>query len=383
MRFFILFCLTWNSCICAADPVLDRFASLRGLIVHVGPKDPGRTLTLATATGAVLHVLTRNPKEIAEAVHAAAVDTRVGVEFWALPQLPYGDRSVDLLVAENECGVEEIEIQRVLVPGGTALIAKNDTWKTLTGSPAIGADDWTHARHGADGNAVSRDIALKPIGAVLPDRLRWINDTARVWPHAIRIADGRVFLFQGKQEQSDGRVIAKTPLSAMVRCRSAWNGVLLWEGLYPNVAPHNGQHRPITTATHVYLYDKFILSLDAATGKEVARSDLAPYALIAPDDGRAGMLVARLDKTLVGLDAKTLVQRWKIDAKIPASATSGVLGKARVLTTSMMVADATEAFIVKDGDPLEILAVALKDGSVRRIGEDLSLGTDAYPMVLA
>lgn len=79
-------------------------------------------------------------------------------------------------------------------------IAYGAGWRTVRGDPARGAGNWTHNRHGADTNPVSRDTALENVTKAPPDRLCWINDVTVIWPHAFRIADGRVFMFRIPQE---------------------------------------------------------------------------------------------------------------------------------------------------------------------------------------
>ena len=368
----------------AVDSAIEAATGLHGLCVHLGAGDGSRTVALAKASQAVIHALAADADAAAAAVRAAGLDGRVSVEPWTLAQLPYGDRSADLVVAEANCGVPEPEIQRILVPGGRALIADGAGWRTVRGAPAEGMDDWTHNRRGADANPVSRDRALTKVSQSPPDRLRWVNDATRIWPHAFRVANGRVYYFRSEQADSDGRVIANTPMSARIRCRSAWNGVLLWEGLYPDVAPHNSRNRPVVTANHVYLHNKHTIAVDAATGKAVAKSELSPFALIAPDDGRAGVVVARLADAVVGLDAQTLVERWRAPLPLAQGAAKVVKGASSAWSVTCVVADPTTAYTIAELDNrLRARAVDLKDGQVRALGDEIDLGTDAWPMLVA
>jgi outer membrane protein assembly factor BamB len=368
----------------AADEPSDAAAGLRGLCVHLGAGDGRRTVALAKAGESVVHALATNAATVAATVMAAGLDDRTSVEPWVSDRLPYSDRSVDLVVAEAGCGVDEAEIRRVLTPGGRALIANSSGWRTVSGKPAAGADSWTHSRHGADANPVSCDAALTRVSKEPPDRLRWINDVTKIWPHAFRVAGDSVFLFRAEQAMSDGRVIANTPMSARVRCRSAWNGTLLWDGLFPDVAPHNGMGRPVATAARVYLHNKHILAVDAATGKEVAKSDLAPFSLIVPDDGRRGVVVARTAEAIVGLDGETLAERWRVELPLPASATKAQRGLARAWSVTVVVADATTAYTVGDeGTQRVVRAIALNDGKARPLAEGFNFGEEAWPMLVS
>jgi len=383
--FSALCCLWFPWLAIAAEPVAAA-TGRRGLGLHLGAGDGQRTVAIAQAgTGLVVHALAPDATAAAAAVRAAKLDGRVAVESWTAPRLPYSDRAADLVVAEKDCGFDEAEIKRVLVPGGTALIADGTGWRTVTGAPATDADEWTHQRHGADANPVSRDAGLAQVQQAPPDRLRWINDVTKIWPHAFRVAGGRVFFFRGEQKHSDGRVIADTPMAARVRCRSAYNGVLLWDNSFPDVAPHNSMNRPVATATRVYLHNQFILAVDAATGKEVAKADLAPFAIIAPDDGKAGVLVARLADAVVGLDAETLKELWRAPLPLPATATAPPKkGRTRALSITTVVADATTAYTITEADKkLSAQAINLKDGKARALGGALDLGAEAWPMLVS
>jgi outer membrane protein assembly factor BamB/SAM-dependent methyltransferase len=374
----------WLGAAHAADPAIGAFPVSRGLCVHLGAVDGERTVAVAEAGEMVVHALGTNADAVARAVRAAGLDGRVSVEHWDLPRLPYSDRSADLVVAEDGCGVPEKEIRRVLTPGGQALIAKGNGWRTVKGEPAAGADNWTHIRRAADANPVSRDTALENVTLEAPDRLRWINDTTVIWPHVLRVAGDRVFLIRMLRAKDDGGA-QKTPDQAHVKCRSAWNGILLWEGFFPDIGPSESRRRQIATPERLYMFDKSILSVDAATGKEIARSPIRPFEILAPDDGKAGIVVARTSNTVVGLDAATLTEKWSVKSDMPDSAVGkGVRGGPRAWSVCTVVSDGKHAYTVGQvGTNLGVIAVALKNGASRSIGEGFDLGREAYPVLVS
>ena len=67
-------------------------------------------------------------------------------------KLPYAENLVNILIADKT-QLSMAEINRVLVPGGIALVNGK---KTVKAWPAD-MDEWTHYLHGPDNNAVSQD----------------------------------------------------------------------------------------------------------------------------------------------------------------------------------------------------------------------------------
>lgn len=359
----------------AAEGPTDPQAGWRGLAVQLGA-DPGRAVRLARPEGAVLHVLAPEVDAVAAAIRDADLDHRATVEPWPGSALPHADRTVDLLVVEPGMRVDGAEIGRVLAPGGTAWVAADGGWRRIDGGPPIG-DGWTHQRHGADGNPVSADQALAVLPQSPPERVRWVNDVTELWPEATRIADGRVFL------------VAKAPGSAddaLVRCRSAWNGILHWSAVVPGAAagarPNGARFRPVVAAGRLYLFRKRLVALDVASGAESAVSELAPLDLIAPADGKAGLLVARIVDAVIGLDPATLRERWRVPAALPPAALVARREVVPAESLPSLVADASSVYTVEHTDAgLRAIAIDLATGARRELAGEL--GATAWPALVA
>jgi outer membrane protein assembly factor BamB len=201
----------------ATDEVFRSAARSGGIAVHLGCGDGKGTALLAEKGGLLVHALESDPALLAAArAHLegrklygiATVDLHRG------PFLPYADDIVNALVAERPGPVTEAEMLRVLVPGGTAWVKGGDSWRTVR-KPRPGTHgEWTHPRHGADGNMVSEDTAVS-----VPAGLRWVagppqDEGGRKWyyDHLMVTSGGRNFY------------VYETAIVA----RDSYNGRLLW-----------------------------------------------------------------------------------------------------------------------------------------------------------
>jgi outer membrane protein assembly factor BamB len=200
-----------------------------GLIVHVGCGRGERAVTLAGAAGRIVQGLVADPDDLALARNRAAdagLAGRVSFLPWDDGRLPYTDNLVNLVIVEPGARVEEAEILRVLVPGGAARLASADGPPRRLSKPWPEAmDAWTHWRHGADGNPVSRDRVVGP-----PRALQWTAGPAWSKKHwgsrisALVTAGGRLFQVQDETPTSVFNVASRWVLVA----RDAFNGVVLW-----------------------------------------------------------------------------------------------------------------------------------------------------------
>ena len=197
--------------------VLGAASARGGLAVVIGAVDgplPGR---LAERGSWIVHGLdpdaarrTSGRRRAAE----AGLQGRVTIEAWDAPVLPYGDFLVNLLVASDPGAVPDVEILRVLAPEGRAWVRRDGRWTAHRKERPADFDEWTHSRHGPDGNMVSRDRAV-----AAPTGVRWIagpaqDDGGRKWyfDHILVSAAGRNFY-----ATEEGLV-----------ARDASNGLLLW-----------------------------------------------------------------------------------------------------------------------------------------------------------
>jgi outer membrane protein assembly factor BamB len=157
-----------------------------------------------------------------------------------------------------------------------------------------GMDDWSHLRHGADGNAVSKDLTLG-----VPNHLQWVAGPTRSYhrlnfgpiaarPGRLLSAGGRNFYQQG------GNVVA----------RSAFNGVLLWV-------------KPISTSTskmvasEKYFYScpkNDITAYDTLTGeKAFTCSEQVKCSMLMLVDG---LVISVGTDGIKAFDAKTGKKKW-------------------------------------------------------------------------
>ncbi|GDY13142.1 hypothetical protein LBMAG53_20200 [Planctomycetota bacterium] len=373
-------CLLLLMAVCAAADPLTFAAGGRGLAVHVHGEVPAtaRTLALAKAGEWVIHALANDAHALSGAIRGADLDDRIQVEPWTSSRLPHANHAVDLLVVETGVSISDADIRRVLSPSGTALIAEGNGWKTVPGLPAAGADDWTHQRHGADGNAVSRDAAFDDQQRAIPNQLRWIADTTEAWPESVRVAGGRFLLFDKKPKDSK---------NAWIRARSAWNGMLLWESVIPDAAPGSSpgkvRNRPIATANRIYLRNQRIVAVDATNGKEVASTQLITFDLIAPADGATGVIVARTAEAVIALDARDLTERWRVSAPLSPADLAIEPRSAQSMAERLpgVVSDGQSAFAVRDGTTA--VGWSLADGRETWSSAGSDLGSHVVPILVA
>ncbi|HYE99295.1 MAG TPA: hypothetical protein VEJ18_10310, partial [Planctomycetota bacterium] len=201
----------------AQDPVLEDALRARpaGLAVVVGADDPALVLRIAEGGRRIVHVLEGDEGRRRALREAAAAGGRAGlvaIEAWDAPVLPHAEHLADLMVVARD--IPEAEILRVLAPGGTALVRADGRWTALRKPRPDGFDDWTHWRHGPDGNMVSRDREV-----AAPQGLRWVAGPAQD-------AGGRKWYYDHVLLTANGRNIHV--YEEAIVTRSSWNGVLLW-----------------------------------------------------------------------------------------------------------------------------------------------------------
>ena len=101
-----------------------------GLIVDVGCRDAGLTVSLAKASNVLAHGLVYDRdmlEEVRRRIRDAGAYGRVSAMLWEGPYLPYADGMVNLLVVTSGKGQgASEEIERVLAPGGVAYLCDED-----------------------------------------------------------------------------------------------------------------------------------------------------------------------------------------------------------------------------------------------------------------
>jgi len=199
-----------------------------GVIVVAGFDRTDLLVELVRTEGRIVHGLSKNPRDVAEArreLHEAGLSGRGAAAHWSGRRLPYAEDFVNLLLTDACDEVAAQEISRVLVPRGIAFIRQAGRWSKFIEPWPEGMDDWTHIDHGPDGNPVSLDAYVGP-----PRQMQWIDGPAWSKKHrgprvsATVTANGRLFMVQDETPTSLFNLAARWVLIA----RDAFNGVVLW-----------------------------------------------------------------------------------------------------------------------------------------------------------
>ena len=146
-----------------------------GLTIHLGCSEEGLLASFAKDSRFVAQGLARDEsvvRKLRSALGSKRLYGRASVVLLRGTKLPYNDQLVRYLIVDDALGVAETELKRVLCPGGVLARRKGTGWSTEVMPWPKTFDEWTHVRHGADGNVVSRDGA---VGA--PTNVRWIADS--------------------------------------------------------------------------------------------------------------------------------------------------------------------------------------------------------------
>jgi len=186
-----------DSCSEKAEQILDKTGVEGGFVVHLGCGDGRLTEALRINDRFLVHGLDSSPANVQKAryhIRLAGAYGPVSVERFTGKTLPYTDKLVNLLIAEDLGEVPIEEVKRVLVPEGVAYIKRGGRWEKIVTSRPEEMDEWTHYLYDPSGNAVSKDS--------LVDFLRqaqWIGGPrygAFQHPTALEVATGRSRCFQ-------------------------------------------------------------------------------------------------------------------------------------------------------------------------------------------
>lgn len=349
-----------------------------GLAVLVGPADGPLTAKLAARGTWIVHVLDARAPRPAD----AGFPGRVVVEPWPHAALPYDDHLVNLLVAAEPGPIPDADLLRVLAPEGRAWIRRDGAWRESKKPRPAGFDEWTHARHGADGNMVSKDLAVEA-----PAGIRWIagppqDDGGRKWyyDHILVSARGRNIYI------TDEGLVA----------RDAANGLLLWrrdfkapavkeKGLPlpldvpPNpklkVAQRVTKVRPVAHGDVLYLPDATsLVELDARDGRQAAEIGKLREPRDILVDG--GLLVASDADGLRAWEVESRKPAWTlaIDARRIVAAGGSIF--AVTATEVVRVDRATGKVVWRTPEPEAELALSLTAGEGMLVLEKSSLRDD-------
>ncbi len=282
MRFLALF-LAASSL--AASPADDAKAILTatdtrgGFVVHLGCGQGALTAALRASDSYVVQGLDKDQARIdvgRAALLKAGVYGPVALERLVLPTLPYLDNMVNLLVVDDALGVSEVEMQRVLTPGGNAYVKTGGSYKLVPKPRPSDMDDWTHYLHSSDGNPVAHDNYVGP-----PESMQWVGSPRWSRHHdrmsslsAMVSAKGRMFYIMDE----GSRVSIMLPPHWRLIARDAFNGTVLWKRditdwqnhLWPlKSGPTQLTRRLVAVGEDVFVTMAFkapVTRIDAATG---------------------------------------------------------------------------------------------------------------------
>ena len=299
-----------------ARKILDATAVKGGFIVHLGCGDGRLTAALGADERYTVHGLDNDAANVEAArKHIAGLGRygRVSVERLAGSALPYADKLVNLVVAEERGPVAIEEIMRVLAPNGVAYVKEKDRWEKIVKPWPAEIDEWSHFLHDAGNNPVARDQLVGP-----PRCLQWVAPPLWLRSHetpsgfeGLVSAGGRLFYFL--DEGLIGITDQRLPERWSLVCRDAFNGKLLWkQPVAPwgwpewaaskfagkdwttirggrTVVPTENQQRLVAEGNRLYAtlgYRAPLSILDAATGNVITTvSGTEPVAETLASDG--------------------------------------------------------------------------------------------------
>ena len=155
----------------AARPASDLLADSGvggGLVVVVGCEDLELLSDLASREGYLVQGLDMSAdcvEETTAVLRDKGLSGRASATRFDGHSLPYVDNLVNLLVIRHsDTSIADAEIQRVLAPGGVAIVDGKRTVKQVPSE----IDDWTHHMYDATGIGAGRDTAVSQ-----PRSIQW------------------------------------------------------------------------------------------------------------------------------------------------------------------------------------------------------------------
>jgi outer membrane protein assembly factor BamB len=323
-----------------------------GLVVHLGCGDGTQTAALRVNDRYLVHGLDSDRQKVAAArrdIQARGLYGTVSVDVWEGKVLPYADNLVNLIVMDDQkvsgvsVQVSGREIERVLAPGGVALLPKgfrfqvsglrsqsSGQWTKTTKPWPKEMGEWTHYRQGPGNNPVTPDTRVGP-----PRSLQWRCEPLWVRSHAFTTsftamvtAQGRVFYIL--DDAPTGIAQDAVPEQWTLVARDAFNGILLWKkplSPWGVAAWKNGALRYSPKAGEECLVaykDRVMMTLGFQS--EVSILDAATGRILGVCEGTDGieemrcendiLVVNKAGKGLMAFDARNARPLWKVDARI-------------------------------------------------------------------
>jgi len=323
-----------------------------GLVVHLGCGDGTFTAGLRVNDRYLVHGLDSDAKNVGKArehIHSKGLYGPVSVDVFNGKSLPYSDNLVNLIVIDDQkvsgvsVQVSGREIERVLAPGGVALLPKglksqvlgvssqpSGKWTKYTKPWPKEMGEWTHYLQGPGNNPVTPDTRVGP-----PSSLQWRCEPLWSRSHAFTTsftamvtAQGRIFYIM--DDAPIGIAQDAVPEQWTLIARDAFNGVLLWkQPLLPwgvaawkngalRCSPKVGEECLVAHKDRVMMtlgFQSEVSILDAATGRVLGVCE--------GTDGFAEMrcqndilVINKGGGSLMAFDARNAKPLWKVDAQI-------------------------------------------------------------------
>ena len=196
-----------------------------GIVVHLGSGDGRKTADMLLNDSYLVHGLDTSRDSIAKArtyLRDRGLYGAVSVAWYDGKTLPYGDNTINLLVADALGKVPVAEAMRVLTPLGAMVIGGKKTVKPWPEN----IDDWPQYLNKADNNAVAKDSVAGP-----PRLVQWVGDPVWGRSHmgiptvaAMVSGNGRLFTIEDAAPPDNPFL----PAAFRIAARDAFNGKQLW-----------------------------------------------------------------------------------------------------------------------------------------------------------
>ena len=321
------------------DAVLKHSPVKGGLLVHLGPENAELLLAFSKERRFVSHGLTTDPDtrtRILKALDDASAYGRTSIDMLHRRHLPYADHLVRILVVEESGGIPAPELWRVLSPGGLLFRKSASGWTAELKAWPAEIDEWTHARHGADGNYVSKDeIVGRPSNVRWTSAAQYDSGGQPQRTQVIVTSAGRLF------------TVRDTGSRARLTAQDAFSGIKLWDIPYTTYNKPGLRHRDfwnfpslIAKGDTVFITGK---ALDAGSGEERFTLDGSPLGC---DDN------VLITSTMRAYDVRSGKELWHH----PDAGVGHTLGGGNVYIV--------EGEWPRKGGPLKLAALNLKSGKV-------------------